>query len=78
MELNITTQMDPGMLPEIVWNNEDLKREVASKAADYQNLAYTDEQAADMKKDRAALNKLVAAFEDQRKQVKNKDREVSL
>lgn len=70
MELNITTQMEPGVLPEIVWNNEDLKKEVACKAADYKNIAYTDDQASDMKKDKAALNKLVTAFEDQRKQVK--------
>lgn len=70
MELNITTQMDPGVLPEIVWNNEELKKEVACKAADYKNIAYTDSQISDMKKDRAALNKLVTAFEDQRRLVK--------
>lgn len=70
MELRITTKMDPGVLPEIEWNNEELKREIALKAEEYRNLAYTDEQSAEMKKDRATLNKLVTAFEDQRRQIK--------
>lgn len=70
MELRITTQMDPGVLPEIQWNHEDLKKEIAVKAAEYEAIAYTDEQETEMRKDRATLNKLVTAFEDQRKQVK--------
>lgn len=70
MELRITTQMDPGILPEIQWNHEDLKKEIAAKAAEYKAIAYTDEQESEMRKDRATLNKLVTAFEDQRKQVK--------
>lgn len=70
MELRITTQMDPGVLPEIQWNHEDLKKEIAAKAAEYKAIAYTDEQETEMRKDRATLNKLVTAFEDQRKQVK--------
>ena len=70
MELRIATQMDPGVLPEIQWNHEDLKKEIAAKAAEYKAIAYTDDQEADMRKDRAALNKLVTAFEDQRKQIK--------
>lgn len=70
MELRIATQMDPGVLPEIQWNHEDLKKEIAAKAAEYKAIAYTDEQESEMRKDRATLNKLVTAFEDQRKQVK--------
>lgn len=70
MELRIATQMDPGILPEIQWNHEDLKKEIAAKAAEYKAIAYTDEQESEMRKDRATLNKLVTAFEDQRKQVK--------
>lgn len=70
MELKIMTQMDPGVLPEIQWNHEDLKKEIAAKAAEYKAIAYTDEQEKEMRKDRATLNKLVTAFEDQRKQVK--------
>ena len=70
MELRITTQMDPGVLPEVQWNNEELKKEIAEKAKEYKNTAYTAEQSTEMRKDRAKLNALVTAFEDQRKRVK--------
>lgn len=70
MELRITTQMEPGVLPEVQWNNDELKKEIAEKAAEYKNIAYTAEQSTEMRKDRAKLNALVTAFEDQRKQVK--------
>lgn len=70
MELRITTQMVPGSLPEIQWNNEELKKEIAEKATEYKNIAYTAEQSTEMRKDRAKLNTLVTAFEDQRKRVK--------
>lgn len=70
MELKIMTQMDTGVLPEIQWNHEELKQEIAAKAAEYKAIAYTDAQETEMRKDRATLNKLVTAFEDQRKQVK--------
>lgn len=70
MELQIMTPMEPGVLPEIQWNNEELKEQVSVKAREYASIAYTDEQETEMRKDRAALNKLVNAFEDERKQVK--------
>lgn len=70
MELRIITQTDPGVLPEINWNHEELKNDIARKAAEYRSIAYTDAQAAEMKKDRAALNKLVTAFESERKRIK--------
>ena len=37
---------------------------------DYKTIAYTADQAKDMKRDRADLNKLKAAFEDERKRLK--------
>lgn len=70
MELKITTPMAPGILPEVQWNNEELRKDVAGKAEEYKNTAYTAEQLPEMRKDRAKLNALVTAFEDQRKQVK--------
>lgn len=70
MELRIMTRMDTGALPEIQWNHEELKQEIAAKAAECKTIAYTDAQETEMRKDRATLNKLVTAFEDQRKQVK--------
>lgn len=70
MELQIMTSMEPGILPEIQWNNEELKAEIAAKAKEYTSIAYTDGQETEMRKDRATLNKLVTAFENQRKEVK--------
>ncbi len=70
MELIITSSMNPESLPEIQWNAEALKNEIAQKAQEYKNIAYTAEQSAEMKKDRAKLNALVTAIEDQRKAVK--------
>lgn len=70
MELMITTQMDPGILPEIQWNNEELKQEIERKAKEYASIVYSEAQEAEMRKDRATLNRLVTAFETQRKQVK--------
>lgn len=70
MELQIMTSMEPGILPEIQWNNKELKAEIASKAKEYASIAYTDGQETEMRKDRATLNKLVTAFENQRKEVK--------
>ena len=71
MELMITTQLDPGILPEIQWNNKELKQEIEQKAKEYANIVYSEAQEAEMRKDRATLNRLVTAFETQRKQVKN-------
>lgn len=70
MELQIMTSMEPGVLPEIQWNNKELKAEIASKAKEYASIAYTDGQETEMRKDRVTLNKLVNAFENQRKEVK--------
>lgn len=70
MELRITTKMEPGTLPEIQWNSSELKEEIQRKAQEYASIAYTDSQKAEMRKDRATLNSLVKAFEEERKQVK--------
>lgn len=70
MELRITTKMEPGTLPEIQWNSSELKEEIQKKAQEYASIAYTDSQTAEMRKDRATLNSLVKAFEEERKQVK--------
>lgn len=70
MELMITTQLDPGILPEIQWNNKELKQEIEQKAKEYASIVYSEAQEAEMRKDRATLNRLVTAFETQRKQVK--------
>lgn len=62
----------PGKLAteQILWNNEELKAAIAEKVKDYKTIAYTEDSLKDMKADRADLNKLKKAFEDERKRVK--------
>lgn len=70
MELKIVSPQENGFVEEIKWNNEELKAEIASKMKDYRGLVFTEESIAEAKKDRANLNKLKSAFEDERKRVK--------
>ena len=70
MELKIISPGDNGFLKEIQWNQEEVKAWVAARVQDYKNIAYTEDQVKDMKKDRADLNKLRTAFESERKRLK--------
>lgn len=70
MELKIISPQENGFVQEIKWNSEELKTEIAAKMADYTNLVFTEDSISDAKKDRANLNKLKGAFEDERKRVK--------
>lgn len=70
MELKIISPQEGGFVKEILWNNEELKAEIAEKMQEYKSLAFTAETIQDAKKDRAKLNKLRTAFEDERKKVK--------
>lgn len=58
MELRITNPEENGFLKEIQWNQEEVKSWVAARVQDYKTIAYTADQAKDMKRDRADLNKL--------------------
>ena len=54
-------------LPEqITFNYEELKQELTAKVEMYTNLVYTDEQIQEAKKDKANLNKLKKALNDER------------
>lgn len=70
MELRIISPEENGFLKEIQWNQEEVKAWVAARVQDYKSIAYTADQVKDMKKDRAELNKLRTAFEDERKRLK--------
>lgn len=72
MELKILSPQEGGFVKEILWNNEELKAEIAAKMQEYKSLAFTAETIQEAKKDRAKLNKLRTAFEDERKKVKKK------
>lgn len=63
MELNV----QPYSMPEpIVFNYEELKNWLTEKTASYKTLVYTDEQIKEAKADRASLNKLKDALNDER------------
>lgn len=71
MELQIYAPQESGFIKVIEWNNEELKTEIAEKVKDYEGLVYVGEaQMKEAKADRASLNKLRTAIEDERKRIK--------
>lgn len=70
MELMIRNPEGELRLPEIEWNYEELKKYALVKSAEYQSIAYTDADVADMKKDRADINRFITALENARKDKK--------
>lgn len=69
LELKIVSPSPEGFVQEIVWNADEIATEVAAKVGYYKNLVYTEDQVVEAKKDRAQLNKFIAAL-------KAKDREI--
>lgn len=70
LELKIFSPQENGFVPEIKWNNEELKTAIADKMEEYKGLVFTEETISEGKKDRANLNKLRGAIDDERKRVK--------
>lgn len=70
MEFKILSPQDENLVQDISWNNEELKAEISAKMEDYKGLVFTEETIKEAKKDRASLNKLRSAFEDERKRIK--------
>lgn len=64
MEFKVIKQAQPTALE---FNYEELKAEIEEKAKIYEAMVYTEENVADAKKDRATLNKLKTALNDERK-----------
>lgn len=62
-EFKIIEQTVPGA---ITFNYEELKAEIAEKAKLYETLVYTEKNIGDAKNDRASLNKLKKALNDER------------
>lgn len=69
LELKITSPSPEGFVKEILWNADEISTEIEKKVGYYKSLVYTDEQIVEAKKDRAKLNKFIAAL-------KAKDREI--
>ncbi len=60
-------KMNDYQLPDIIsFNYEELKAELESKVKMYEGLVYTDDQITEAKKDKANLNKLKKALNDER------------
>ena len=70
LELRIISPQENGFVQEIKWNNEELKTAITKKMEDYKGLVFTEETIADGKKDRADLNKLRGAIDNERKRIK--------
>ena len=65
--MNMEIRINELSLPEkIIFNYEELKEGISAKVAHYKNLVYTDDQIKEAKEDRANLNKLKKALNDER------------
>lgn len=69
LELKITSPSPEGFVKEILWNSDEISEEIEKKIGYYKSLVYTEAQVVEAKKDRATLNKFIAAL-------KAKDREI--
>lgn len=69
MELKVKQYQTP---TEIEFNYEDIKKWLSEKVAKYETLVYTEEQMQEAKKDKADLNKLSKALNDERIRLEKK------
>lgn len=70
LELKIVSPSEEGFVKEIVWNADEIASEVEAKVGYYKNLVYTEDQVTEAKKDRAQLNKFIAALKDKDREIK--------
>lgn len=70
MELKIISPSPEGFVKEILWNADEISAEIEKKVGYYKTLVYTDEQVLEAKKDRATLNKFIAALKAKDKEIK--------
>ena len=70
LELKIISPSEEGFVKEIIWNADEISAAVAEKMSFYKGLVYSDDQIIEAKKDRAALNKFVAALKEKDREIK--------
>lgn len=70
MEIQVYNPTEAQPLPTVKWNYTAVKQWVEAGLKDYKGRVYDDTQIAEAKKDRANLNKLAAAIDDKRKEMK--------
>lgn len=70
MEIQVYTPTKAQPLPPVEWNYTEVKQWMEDRLARYKGVVYDDTQIALAKTDRANLNKLAAAIDDKRKEMK--------
>lgn len=70
MEIQIYNPTQTQPLPPVQWNYEEVKQYVQDGLSRYKGIIYDDTQIANAKADRATLNKLAAAIDAKRKEMK--------
>ena len=70
MEFNLITNIKQSIPQAIVFNFDELKKELAEKITPYKSLAVTEDDLKEAKGDKANLNKLKKALNDKRIEVK--------
>ena len=72
LEIKVIAPTDDAFIEHIVWNADEIAKEVAEKVGYYKNLVYTDDQVTEAKKDRAKLNKFIKALKDKDREIKDR------
>lgn len=70
MQIEIYNPAQGEPLPPVRWNYEELKGQLVAALENYKGRIYTEETISEAKKDRAGLNKLAAAIDTRRKEMK--------
>jgi hypothetical protein len=70
VELIIYNPTEDGFLKEISFNNEEIKKELATRLEKYQGITYSEDSIKTAKADRATLNKFKEAIERKRIEIK--------
>lgn len=71
LEIRVTSPTDDAFVEHIVWNADEIAKEVEAKVGYYKNLVYTEDQVTEAKKDRATLRKFVTALKDKDREIKD-------
>ena len=72
LEIRVTSPTDDAFVEHIVWNADEIAKEVEAKVGYYKNLVYTEDQVTEAKKDRATLRKFITALKDKDHEIKDR------
>ena len=72
LEIRVSSPTDDAFVEHIVWNADEIAKEVEAKVGYYKNLVYTEDQVTEAKKDRATLRKFVTALKDKDHEIKER------